>query len=183
MMKRVWLGILLGLGLVASMGDSMLLVAQTAPGVDAKPGPWKGLSFLEGTWEAKANGNGVSTSGVYSFNRELGGHIMARHSTTDPNCKGPAAFDCEHGDLLYVFEEMPGQPLKAIYFDNEGHVIHYDVTTPTATSVMFLSEAGPGPQFRLMYELKGAVMSGKFEMHMPGPGDWRTYLEWSGGKK
>ena len=78
-------------------------------------------------------------------------------------CKGPAGFDCEHHDILYIFEEAPGQSLKAIYFDNEGHVIHYDVSTPTPTSVVFLSEAShPGPQFRLTYELKDSLLLGKF---------------------
>ena len=79
---------------------------------------------------------------------------------------------------------MPGQPLKAIYFDNEGHVIHYDVSTPTATTVMFLSDpATPGPQFRLVYEKKDSVMFGKFQMHMPGQTDWKSYLEWSGAAR
>ncbi len=67
-------------------------------------------------------------------------------------CKGPAGFDCEHGDFLYVYQDAPGQPYKAIYFDNEGHVIHYDVSTPTPTTAIFLSDASkPGPQFRLIY--------------------------------
>ena len=160
---------------------SLNLVAQTAsPAAD----PWKPLSFLEGTWEARAQGNGgVTTSGRYTFQRELGGHIMARHSSSDPNCKGPASFDCEHGDLLYVFQDAPGQPLKAIYFDNEGHVIHYDILTPASNSVVFLSEAAPGPHFRLVYELKSSVMTGKFQIQMPGQADWKSYLEWSGPKQ
>ena len=96
--------------------------------------------------------------------------------------KARRTFDCEHGDLLYVYPEGPG--LKAIYFDNEGHTIHYDVTVPEAGTAVFLSEAGqPGPQFRLMYVLKAGVMSGKFQMRMPGGTEWRSYLEWSGGKK
>jgi hypothetical protein len=107
---------------------------------------------------------------------------VARHSTTDPKCKGPASFDCEHGDLLYIFQEAPAQPLKAIYFDNEGHVIHYNVSTPDATTAIFLSEPGPGPRFRLVYRLSGGVMSGKFQMQIPGQDDWKSYLEWSGGK-
>ena len=149
------------------------------------PDPFQALKFLEETWEAKTPGDGgVKTSGIYTFRRELGGHVLARHSTSDPGCKAPAAFDCEHGDLLYVYEDAPGQPLKAIYFDNEGHVIHYDVSVPDPHTVIFLSEASrPGPQFRLMYELKGASMSGKFQMHMPGQTEWRSYLEWSGPKK
>jgi hypothetical protein len=62
-------------------------------------------------------------------------------------------------------------------------VIH-DVSSPKPGTAIFLSEAvHPGPQFRLVYELNAAVMSGKFQMKMPGQPDWKTYLEWSGGKK
>jgi hypothetical protein len=158
------------------------LAAQTQP---PAPDQWKSLAFLEGTWEAKAQGNGgAAAAGAYTFRRELGGHIMARHSTTDAGCKGPDTFDCDHGDLLYIYADMPGQPLKAIYFDNEGHVIHYDVSTPTPTTVMFLSDpATPGPQFRLVYEKKESRMFGKFQMHMPGQTEWKSYLEWSGAAK
>ena len=96
----------------------------------------------------------------------------------------PAKFDCSHGDLLYLFQDAAGASLKAIYFDNEGHVIHYTVTTPTPTSAVFLSDpAAPGPQFRLMYERKAETLSGKFQMKMPGQNDYRSYLEWSGSKK
>jgi hypothetical protein len=31
--------------------------------------------------------------------------------------------------------------------------------------------------------LKGAIMAGKFQMQMPGQTDWKSYLEWSGGRK
>jgi hypothetical protein len=34
-----------------------------------------------------------------------------------------------------------------------------------------------------VYELKGDVMFGKFQMHMPGQTEWKSYLEWSGAKK
>ncbi|MFZ0818631.1 MAG: hypothetical protein WAM91_01060 [Candidatus Acidiferrales bacterium] len=159
------------------------LSAQSAPASGADP--WKSLTFLQGTWEAKATGKGgVTAIGTYTFRTELGDHILARHSTSDAGCKGPASFDCDHGDLLYVYQDAPGQSLKAIYFDNEGHVIHYNVSTPDATTVIFLSDGSqPGPQFRLIYELKNAVMSGKFQMRMPGQTEWIAYLEWSGSKR
>lgn len=158
------------------------LAAQTAP--SSAPDPWKALSFLEGTWEAKTQGGPVNAAGFYTFQLELDKHILARHSTTDPGCKGPASYDCAHGDLLYVYEDAPGQQLKAIYFDNEGHVLHYSVSTPDATTAVFLTDpATPGPQFKLVYELKGQVMTGKFQMKMPGQADWKSYLEWNGGKK
>jgi len=165
------------------MISTLPLLAQntSAPATDH----WKALTFLEGTWEAKAQGSaGISSSGTYAFKRELRDHILARHTINIEACKGPATFDCDHGDLLYVYEDAPGQPLKAIYFDNEGRVIHYEVSTPDAATAVFLSDASkPGPQFRLTYQLKNAVMSGKFQMQMPGRSDWKTYLEWSGTKK
>jgi hypothetical protein len=145
--------------------------------------PFQSLSFLIGTWEAKtAASNGITASGTYVFQLELKNHILARHTTSNSAaCKGPADFDCEHGDLLYIYADSPGQTLRAIYFDNEGHVIHYIVTAPTATTAEFLSDpSAPGPQFRLLYELKGTIMSGKFQMRMPGQQDWRSYLEWTG---
>ena len=155
--------------------------STTAPASDS----WKSLQFLMGTWEAKTQGGsaGAVGSGTYTFQLELRNHILARHSTSD-GCKGPEAFDCEHGDLLYIYEDAPAQPYKAIYFDNEGHVIHYDVSTPNATSAVFLSDSSqPGPQFRLIYELRGSTMYGKFQMRMPGQAEFKTYLEWSGKKR
>ncbi len=148
------------------------------------PDPFQALKFLEGTWEATVQNNAaVSGSGRYTFGRELNGHILARHSTSDKNCSAPASFDCAHSDLFYVFQESPNSPLKAMYFDNEGHVIHYDVSTPKLESVVFLSSLGQGPRYRLAYELADGVMTGKFQMQMPGQTDWHTYLEWSGGHK
>jgi len=145
--------------------------------------PFKPLAFLEGTWDANVqNSNVIKLTGRYSFGRELEGHILARHASSDPDCKGPANFDCAHRDLLYIFQDSPGSALKADYFDNEGHVIHYDVSTPTPTSAVFLSTPGPGPRFRLSYELSSGVMTGKFQMHMPDQSEWHTYLEWSGGR-
>src|SRR5712664_2891412 len=58
------------------------LAAQNAstPAAD----PWKAISFLEGTWEGDTQGKeGVSVSGTYTFRRELGNHILARHATKD----------------------------------------------------------------------------------------------------
>ena len=157
-------------------------LAQSAP--PATPDPFKPLAFLEGTWQANGKGAaGVQALGTYTFARELDGHILARHAhTTD--CKGPATFDCDHGDLLYLFTEVPGAPLKAIYFDSEGHVLHYDVSVPDATTVIFLSDTtSPGPRFRLTYKLAGSILSGKFQMQPPGQTLWNTYLEWTGPKQ
>ncbi len=148
--------------------------------------PWLALNFLQGTWAANAEGGsaGAHSSGLYAFEYELKQHVLSRVSKSPVTCKGPAKFDCEHSDLLYIYQDAEGQPLKAIYFDNEGHVIHYNVSTPDATTVVFLSDAsGTGPQFRLMYQRKALTMYGKFQMRMPGQEEWKSYLEWSGARQ
>ena len=119
----------------------------------AASNPFQTLSFLEGTWSATAQGNaGAAATGSYTFRLELANHVLARHSYTSA-CKGPADYNCEHGDLLYIYKQAG--KLKAIYLDSEGHAIHYDVTTPEANTAVFLSDGStPGPQFRLTYALK-----------------------------
>ena len=156
--------------------------AQNAP----RPDPWKALSFLIGNWEAKTIASQpASASGSYTFREELSGHVLARHSSSG-NCKGPAGFDCDHHDLLYAWQAFPNGPVSAIYFDNEGHVIHYTVSTmatPGVNTAIFLSDPSqPGPLFRLVYERKGDTMTGKFQSQMPGHSEWQSYLEWSGVK-
>lgn len=148
----------------------------------AKPDPWAGLRFLLGSWEAKTTG-GVAqaqAAGIYAFRLELNDHVMARHSSNGA-CNGPDPFDCRHSDLLYLYTEGNGPALQAIYLDNEGHVIHYDVSSPKPATAVFISNpTQPGPQYRLSYELSGGMMTGKFELRMPGQTDFMTYLEWSG---
>ena len=86
--------------------------------------------------------------------------------------------------MLYIYPTSNGQAFQAIYFDNEGHVIHYDVSTPKLNSAVFLSDpAQPGAQYRLSYELVEGVMTGKFELKMPGQPDFSSYLEWSGKRQ
>lgn len=159
-------------------------VALLAQAESSAADPLSSLQFLEGTWQAQATGaGGAATSGRYTFALELGGHVLARHSTSDPNCKGPVSFDCEHRDLLYVFEDEDAKSLKAIYFDSEGHVIHYRVSVPAPNSVVFESESAAGPRFRLAYELRAGRMNGRFQMQAPGAHDWHSYLEWSGPRE
>jgi hypothetical protein len=151
----------------------------------AKADPWAGLRFLLGSWEAKTTG-GVAQAHVsagYSFRLELRDHLLARHSRTGV-CSAPDDFDCQHSDLLYIYPSGNGSAFEAIYFDNEGHVIHYGVTTPKPGTVVFLSDpAQPGPQYRLSYTFLDGVMSGQFELKMPSQAEFASYLEWSGKRQ
>jgi hypothetical protein len=72
---------------------------------------------------------------------------------------------------------------QAIYFDNEGHVIHYEVSVPAPGTAIFLSPpTKSAPQFKLIYERKGATMFGKFQIRTDGQAEFKSYLEWDGEK-
>jgi hypothetical protein len=159
--------------------------AQASASTPAKADPWAALRFLLGSWEAKTTGGmaQAQAAAAYSFRLELRDHVLARHSRSGA-CAAPEDFDCQHNDLLYIYPAANGQTLQAIYFDNEGHVIHYDLSTPKPGTVVFLSDpAQPGPQYRLSYEFLDGVMRGKFELKIPGQTEFTSYLEWSGKRQ
>lgn len=58
---------------------------------------------------------------------------------------------------MVVYREPDTKLPKAVYFDNEGHVINYAVTvSPDAKSIVFLSELRPStPRYRLTYTMTG----------------------------
>jgi len=155
---------------------SIRLVGQT-------PDPLDRFDFLLGTWNAATSAKGSAGAislGTYTFQRDLGGTVITRTSSSD-SCKGPSSFDCQHHDLLTIYKDG-GDPIShALYADNEGHVLHYDISFPDARTAVFLTTA-PGPKFRLIYHLEGGTMSGKFQIEPPGVAEFKSYLEWSGAK-
>ena len=154
----------------------------------AKPDPWASLHFLIGTWEAKTTGGSARAQGAgnYSFQLKLAGHLLARHSGGG-SCKGPEDYNCNHADLLYLYPEGPAGALRAIYFDNEGHVIHYVVeVNPSGKVVRFVSRVQAGePRYRLTYrEADKDLVTGQFELAPPGkPEAFDRYMEWSARRK
>ncbi len=108
------------------------------------------LKFLLGTWEAKAANIGSATAavaGTYSFQTDLGGTVLTRTSSADSS-RAAVSFGCQHHGMLTIYQDMGDATLHALYADDEGHVLHYDVSTPDATTAVFLATT-PGPKFRL----------------------------------
>ncbi|MFI5167400.1 MAG: hypothetical protein ACHQQS_12305 [Thermoanaerobaculales bacterium] len=176
-------GLLAGLWKVA-----LVSVAIAAPAGAAEHGPgasqvardpWADMRFLVGDWAGEGGGQPGSGSGEYSFRFELGGKILVRRSFAEyPATEDRAAF--QHDDLMIVYAE-PGQSgLAAIFFDGEGHVIHYQVTSAgKGRSVVFLSEPAPGvPRYRLTYDdLAGDRVDLKFEIAPPSdPSAFHLYV-------
>jgi len=157
------------------------LAGQASPDKSAGS-PLQPLEFLLGDWTSKGGTELGESEGLSSFARELDGRIMVRRSWTR-FISGRAA-ETKHEDLLVIFPQGPGAGLRAIFFDGEGHVIHYSVTVPSSQTAVFESDpAQPGPRFRLTHEVKGESLETKFEIALPGQTEYKTYISGASTKK
>ena len=143
------------------------------------PIDWEAWEYLLGEWEGEHEGDPGQGYGRFSFSFELDENILVRRNqTVFPATKERAGF--AHDDLLIIYTEFNGA-MRAIYFDNEEHVIHYEVNvlpdqkTITLESDLTLS----APQFRFTYIKTGEdTLEARFEMAPPGaPGAFAIYLE------
>ena len=157
--------------LIASAG--VLLFAGAPPPAPAKVGPrWKQLI---GEWRAdNAAGGG---SGVCGFHFDLSECVIVR--TNHAQLSQSAAV---HDDLMVISPDRAPEKGKAIYFDNEGHVIDYTAEwTADGNTLTFVSKPGAGPRFRLIYKRESPeTMNVSFEMAMPGQGD--AFKPYTSGK-
>ena len=128
---------------------------------------WKDLRFLLGEWVAAGSGEPGQGTGGVSFAFELGDKILVRRNHLEfAATKDNPAFT--HEDQLITYKEETGE-MGAIYFDNEGHTIHYKVTLSPEGHIVYISETVPGaPRFRMSY-LKGldGTYTTRFEIAPP----------------
>jgi len=129
-----------------------LLLALPAIGRGATD-PWTRLRFLLGEWSGTGTGAPGVGSGGASFALELDGKILVRHSRADYPATATAAA-IAHRDLLVIYPGTCDSLFRAIYFDNEGHVIQYRVLVPAPGGRAIFDSEGPGvgPRFRLTCE-------------------------------
>jgi hypothetical protein len=165
--------------LLFALTSAALFAQAPAPKTD----PFAPLRFLIGHWVGEGSGQPGQGAGGFSFQPALDGKILFRHNVTEIEAKDgrPAA---HHEDELSVYPE--GATLRALYLDNEGHVIHYTVTALAgAQGAVLVSDLNPGPRFRLSYRSTGAdTVSIRFEFAPPGkPEAFATYLEGSARRK
>jgi len=159
---------------------ALLLFAASAFSQTNPKNPWADWDFLIGHWPAAQGGGvpGQASSGSFSVLPDLGGRFLVERSHSEyPAANGrPATI---HDDLMIIYPEAG--VTKAIYFDNENHVIHYDVSlSADKKKVVFLSEKAAGaPQFRLTYEDAGqGALKITFEIASPDkPGQFSKYVE------
>jgi hypothetical protein len=160
--------------LILALAVSTSLGAE-APTPAVAADPFAPVRFLLGEWSGEGDGRPGQSTGVATFCLELDGRVLMRRSHTD-SAPGSGKSAFHHEDLLTVYAE--GGQLKALYLDNEGHVIRY-LAAPVPEGVAFISELAPGPRFRLTYLRRpGALVTVRFEFAPPGqPEAFTTYLE------
>ncbi len=160
---------------------ALALVNVLAAGAGAAPkdGPWAAYRFLVGEWVGEGGGKPGEGAGQCSFAFELGAKVLVRRNRAEfPAAAGrPASV---HEDLMVIYPGAGGQAARAVYFDSEGHVIHYTASaSEDGRALTFLSEAKPSePRFRLTYsQAEGGAVKVQFEIAPPGkPDAFKIYL-------
>ena len=141
---------------------------------------WARFEFLFGDWVGEGGGQPGQGIGEFSFHPGLQNRILVRKSYAayPPTKDRPAS---RHEDLTVVYKDSDSAPLRAIYFDNEGHVINYSITiSPDRKTIEFVSDMLPSsPRFRLTYvKTSSDALSLRFEIAPPGrPDSFSTYIE------
>jgi hypothetical protein len=165
--------------IAALLGGGVAAAALHMPA----PGPLDPLSFLLGTWEGVGSGKPGEATGQATFAPGLQGRIMTRTSYADTPATSTAPAS-RHDDLLIIYAAEDGR-LRADYWDNEGHVIRYAVSVPSARSAIFVSDIVTGaPRYRLTYQMGAdGALRGTFAVAPPGkPEDFAQYLAWDSRK-
>jgi hypothetical protein len=134
------------------------------------------LRFLVGSWTAESGPPG--SAGSSTFRLDLAGKVLVRTNHAEyPAMQGRPA--SSHDDLMIVYLEG-ASPLRAVYFDSEGHVIHYRVASLAADKVVFISEPGAGETaYRLSYAAaEGGRLAGEFAS-APVGGEPKPMFQWT----
>lgn len=145
---------------------------------------WSSFQFIIGEWFGEGSGKAGEATGLSIFTFDLQNTVLVRKSYADyPAANNRPAF--QHDDLMIIYQE--NKSIKAIYFDNEGHVINYSVSlSKDLNTITFVSDINSAAlRFRLMYTKSGEnTMKISFEFAQPGkPEEFSKYLDGAVKKK
>jgi hypothetical protein len=141
------------------------------------------LSFLLGEWESIGGGKPGEAAGIAAFARNLQDRVIVRTSFAEYPASGSAPAS-RHDDLMVIYADGDAG-IRADYYDNEGHFIHYAVTVAAPGEAVFLSDVVNGAlRFRLSYKLgPEGLLKGEFAVAPPGkPEAFARYLAWESRK-
>jgi hypothetical protein len=132
--------------------------------------------WLIGEWKGEGDGQPGKGSGSFTFLPDLDKKVIVRKNHSEY----PATKDkpkIVHDDLMIVYPDFGNGLSKAIYFDNEGHVINYSVKFESNMIMMISDRVANLPIFRLTYILLDSkTIIVKFEMSQDGE-KFTTYTD------
>jgi hypothetical protein len=137
---------------------------------------WSRYGWLMGAWKGEGAGKPGQGEGTFAFSFDLNGEVIVRRSHSEyPATQNKP--DVMHDDLMIIYPDISGNQDRAIYFDNEGHVINYAVTFSDKSIVLRSEKSGNSPIFRLTYTLiDNETVTTSFEMSQDGE-KFVTYIE------
>jgi len=138
---------------------------------------WDAWQFLLGEWAGEGGGAPGQGGGSMTFHFDLQGQVLIRENQTD-FIATPERPAFSHNDLTVIYPE-PGRAMRAIYFDNEGHIIPYSVTSNDDAIILVSDPAPSSPRFRTTYlRGKNGTVITRFEIAPPGdPDAFAVYVE------
>jgi hypothetical protein len=164
---------------IAIFLTTILLLSQPASAQQrSKIVNWHAFEFLLGEWIGEGSGDPGRGEGGFTYSLDLQNTILVRKNWANyPATKDRPAFS--HNDLMILHQEAG--KIRAVYFDNEQHVINYGVTVSNdSNSVVFVSEVtASAPRFRLTNTKSGTdSIKITFEIAPPGkPESFAPYIE------
>ena len=129
-------------------------------------------TVLAGEWVSDDAGQAKGTCG---FHFDLDGKVMVRTNRAERTVG-------VHKDMMVIYQSAADDGTLANYWDNEGHTIEYSANwSADGKTLTFLSKAGGGPRFRLIYQVIDADdMKVSFEIAPPGAGN--AFKPYTSGK-
>mgnify|MGYP003478842381 FL=1 len=134
------------------------------------------LSWLLGEWIGDGSGMPGQGEGTFYFSYDLDKNIIVRKSHSEYPAAGNKP-PIIHDDLMIVYFDASDKATKAMYFDNEGHIINYTVLLTDKSITLTSLKSSNSPIFRLTYDLlENGMINTKFEMSRDGV-NFMTYIE------
>jgi hypothetical protein len=145
---------------------------------------WSQWDYLVGQWTGDNSGEPGVGTGFFIFQKDLNNEILTRKSHTEFAAKiqEPKAV---HNDIMIIYPDKSETPDKAIYFDNEGHVINYSITYEGNSIILTSEPMNDLSKVRFTYtKIDDNNVKMKFEISVTGqPDAFKTYLEGSAHKE
>lgn len=155
---------------------SIALLCMTTTSFGQQDTTWNKWDWLVGDWVGEGSGMPRQGGGWFSLQPDLDGKILVRKNHAEYPATN-SKVQMTHDDLMIVYLDYAGKPSKAIYFDNENHVINYAITYSEKSIVLTSDKIQNFPIFRLTYiSLDKETISVKFEMSQDGE-KFQTYVE------